>query len=150
MKLPEMPSIIASLDVTKATGLHGITAKILKASAETVCPILLKIINLSIYTGIFPDSLKFAKVIPVHKSGQQNDAANYRPISILRILFKIIEKHVTKHVFAFMKKYNLLQRSQSGFRKNHSFNTALINLINKWLNNIDNGEIIGAIFVYLR
>ena len=150
MKLPDLISIIGSLDASKVTGLDGITAKILKSSTEIICPSLLKIINISISTGIFPECLKQAKVIPVHKSGPYNDPANYRPISILPILSKIIEKHVTKHLFAYLNKYGLLHKSQSGFRKNHSCNTALINLVDKWLNNIDKGEIIGAIFFDLR
>ena len=49
-------------------------------------------------------------------------------------------------MFAYLNKYGLLHKSQSGFRKNHSCNTALINLVDKWLNNTDKGEIIGAIF----
>ena len=63
---------------------------------------------------------------------------------------KIIEKHIAKHLFAFLNKYRLLHKSQSGFRKNHSCNTALINLIDKWLKCIDKGEIIGAIFFDLK
>ena len=146
MKLPDLVSIIGSLDASKATGLDGITANILRSSTKIVCPSLLKIIYISISTGIFPECLKQAKVIPVHKSGPYNDPENCRPISILPILSKIIEKHVTKHLFAYLNKYGLLHKSQSGFRKNHSCNTALINLVDKWLNNIDKGEIIGAIF----
>ena len=150
MQLPDLISIIGSLDASKATGLDGITAKILKSSTELVCSSLLKTINISISTGIFPECLKQAKVIPVHKSGQYNDPANYRPISILPILSTIIEKNVTKHLFAYLNKYGLLHKFQSGFRKNHSCNTALINLVDKWLTNVDQGEIIGAIFFDLR
>ena len=150
MKLPDLISIIGSLDASKATGLDGTTAKILKSSTEIVCPSLLKIINISISIGIFPECLKQAKVIPFHKSGPYNDPANYRLISILPILSKIIEKHVTKHLFAYLNKYGILHKSQSGFRKNHSCNTALIFLVDKWLNNVDRGGIIGAIFVGLR
>ena len=90
--------------------------------------------------------MKVAKIIPIHKSGAQDDPANYRPISILSIMSKVIEKHVTKHLFAYLNKYSLLHKSQSGFRKHHSCNTALINLIDRWLNSIDKGDIIGAVF----
>lgn len=96
MKRSDLLSIISTLDVKKATGLDGIIAKILKSSAETVCPSSLKIVNISIASGKFPNSF-----IPVFKSGPQNDPSNYRPISILSILSKIIEKHVTKHLFAY-------------------------------------------------
>ena len=137
MKNTDLISIIGSLDATKATGLDGITPKILKKSADIVNPSLLKIINISVSTGQFPDLLKVAKIIPIHKSGAQGDPASYRPISILSIVSKVIEKHVTKHMFAFLNKYSLLHKSQSGFRKHHSCNTALINLIDRWLNSID-------------
>ena len=85
MKSTDLRSIIGSLDVTKTTGLDGITPK-------------------SISKGQFPDTLKVAKLIPIHKSGAQDDPANYRPISILSILSKILEKHVTKHLFAYLNK----------------------------------------------
>ena len=150
MKLPDLISIIGSLDASKAIGLDGITAKILKSSTDIVCPSLLKIINISISTGIFPECLKQAKLIPVHKSGPYNDPANYRPISILPILSKIIEKHVKKHQFAYLNKYGLLHKCQSGLRKNHSCNKTIINLVGNWLNNIDKGGIIGAMFFDLR
>ena len=99
---------------------------------------------------MFPDTLKVAKVNPIYKSGPKDDPANYRPISILSVLSKIIEKHVTKHLFAFMNKYSILHKSQSGFRQKYSCNTALIKLMNKWLKSIDNGEIVGAVFFDLR
>ena len=150
MKNTDLISIIGSLDATKATGLDGITPKILKKSADIVNPSQLKIINISISTGQFPDLLKVAKIIPIHKSGTQDDPANYRPISILSIISKVIEKHVTKHLFAYLNKYSLFHKSQSGFRKHHSCNTALINLIGRWLNSIDKGDIIGAVFFDLH
>lgn len=150
MKYHELIAILTSLDVSKATGLDGITAKVLKSAAQVVCPTLLNIINISITTGVFPNSLKFAKILPIHKGGSKSDPSNYRPIAILSILSKIIEKHVTKHLFGYMNKYNVLHKSQSGFRKNHSCNTALVNLVDRWLSNIDKGEINGAVFFDLR
>ena len=72
-------------------------------------------INISILNGQFPDTLKFTKLIPIHESGAQDDPANYRPKSILSILSKMIEKHVTKYLFAYLNKYSLLHKSQSGF-----------------------------------
>ena len=89
-------------------------------------------------------------LLPLIRVNKYMMRGSNRPISILPILSKIIEKHVIKHVFAYLNKYGLLHESQSGFRKNHSCNTALIYLVNKWLNNIDKGEIIGAIFFDLR
>ena len=150
MKLSDLISTIKALDVTKATGLDGLSAKILKTSVDIVAPSLLKIVNISLLQGRFPKSLKIAKINPIHKGGQKSDPSNYRPISVLPILSKVIEKHVTNHLFAYFNKYNILHKSQSGFRKNHSCNTALISLLDKWLKSIDKGEIIGAVFFDLR
>ena len=110
----------------------------------------MKIINTSLQNGQFPEPLKIAKLKPIHKGGPKSDPSNYRPISVLPVLSKIIEKHITKHIFAYLNKYDILHKSQSGFRKNHSCNTALISLLDKWLKNIDKGEITGAIFFDLR
>ena len=68
------------------------------------------------------------------------------PISILPIVPKVIEKHSTKHLSAYLNTYKLLHEGQSGFRKHHSSQTALIKLTNDWLCHIDKGNIVGAIF----
>ena len=62
----------------------------------------------------------------------------------------MIEKRVTKHLFAYLNKYKLLHEAQSGFRKDHSCQTALIKLINDWLSHLDMGNIVGAIFFDLK
>ena len=72
------------------------------------------------------------------------------PISILQSVSKVIEKHVTKHLFAYLNKYKLLHEAQSGFRKHHSCQTALIKLINDWLSHIDRGNIVAVIFFDLK
>ena len=107
-------------------------------------------INISLHIVIFPDVLKAARVFPIHKGGPSEDPWNYRPISILPVVSKVTEKHVTKHVFAYLNKYKLLHEAQSGFRKHHSCQTALIKLINDWLSHIDTGNIVGSIFFDLK
>ena len=132
----ELLSSIRSLDSTKATGLDGITPRIIKSSSDVLVHPLLKIINISIINGNFPDTLKLGKILPIFKGGDKTDLSNYRPISVLSVISKLIEKHVTKHLFGYLNKYNLLYKSQSGFRKHHSCNTSLINLLDKWLKSI--------------
>ena len=91
MKQHDVISNVQSLDTTKATGLDGMTPKILKTSAEIIGPNLLKIINISIKNGQFPDTLKVAKLFPIHKNGLKSDPSNYRPVSILPVVSKVIE-----------------------------------------------------------
>ena len=69
MKQHDVISNVQTLDITKATGLDGMTPKILKTSAEIIGPNLLEIINISIKNGRFPDTLKVAKLFPIHKNG---------------------------------------------------------------------------------
>ena len=150
MKLSDLITAMKPLDMTKATGLDGLTPKILKSSLEIIAPAILKFINISLLNGQLPESFKLAKIKPIHKGGPKSDPSNYRPISVIPVLSTIIEKHITKHLFAFLHKYDILHKSHSGFRKNHSCNMALISLLDKWLKNIDKGEITGAIFFDLR
>ena len=124
--------------------------KMLKLTSDVILPSLLQMINISIHTGVFPDVLKEARVFPIHKGGAPEDPSNYRPISILPIISKVIEKHVTKHFFAYLNKYKLLHDAQSGFRKHHSCQTALLKLTNEWLEHIDKGNIVGALFFDLK
>ena len=126
---------------------NGISPRIFKNAADIISPTLLQIINNSLHNGHFPDSLKIAKMFPNHKGDETDDPSNYRPISVLPVLSKPIEKHVTKHFFGYLNKYDILHKSQSGFRKHHSCNTALIKLVDAWLKRIDKGEVIGGNFL---
>ena len=104
----------------------------------------------SIATGQFPSQMKLAKVLPIYKGGEKSDPSNYRPISILSTVSKIFEKHVNKHLMAYLNKYKLLHDNQSGFRPKHSCQTALVKLINDWMKCIDKGDLVGALFIDFR
>ncbi|MES9905540.1 MAG: reverse transcriptase family protein, partial [Sedimenticola sp.] len=140
---------IQQLKASKSTGLDDISAKYLKIVPDIISPILAKIFNLSLRVGIFPSRLKQAKIIPIHKRNSKHDKNNYRPISILPILSKIIEKHVTISIQRFIESHNLLYERQSGFRKAHSCQTALNKIVDDWITAIDNGNIIGTVFLDL-
>ena len=83
----------------------------------------------------------------MRKSGNSADPSNYRPISIVSVLSKPLEKHINKHLLLHLNSYNLLHPSQSGFRKKHSCQTVLTSLVEQWLTNINNNEFNGAVFV---
>lgn len=138
---------ISGLNSSKATGLDGIGPRVLKLAKVVLAPSITAIINKSIQIGIFPDQLKLAKVYPIHKGGPKSDPANYRPISILPTISKIFEKHINKHLMAFLNKYKLIHKSQSGFRQKHSCQTALVKLIDQWMTCIDKGDLVGTVFL---
>lgn len=143
-------SVINSLDASKATGLDGIGPKIIKLAANCLSPVIADLINKSINSGSFPSQMKSAKVFPIYKGGQKSDPSNYRPISILPTISKIFEKHVNKHLMNYLNKYKLIHENQSGFRQKHSCQTALVKLIDQWMQCIDKGDIVGSLFVDFR
>ena len=96
----EIQEIISNFDNNnKATGINCIPLKILKLVKEPIAEHLCNIYNLSFTTGIFPDSLKIAKVTPVYKKGSKPECSNYRPISLFSNLDKIIEKLMHKNLW---------------------------------------------------
>ena len=86
----------------------------------------------------------------MHKNGPKDDTNNYRPISDLPVLSKLLEKHVHDSLMSFLILHNVLHSTQSGFRPNHSCETALLQMINKFHEAINNGQIIGMVMVDFR
>ena len=105
-------SQLQNLNVNKATGIDNISAKYLKMAAPAISKPLAKILNLSIQSGTFPDTLKKAKVTPIFKRGSKTDVNNFRPISVLPILNSIYERHVSSCMTSFLDKYNLIYELQ--------------------------------------
>ncbi len=104
---------------------------------------------MSITSGIFPDEWKTAKVVLIHKKDSTQDRCNFRPISILSTLSKLLERNIHISLYNFLKTNNLLHLAQSGFGHLFSFETALSNILNKWTQAIDKGLINGVIFLDL-
>ncbi|CAG2200649.1 unnamed protein product [Mytilus edulis] len=146
IKLDETTKLLSKLETSKATGLDEVGPFFIKLSSKALAPS----INLSILEGVFPENLKLAKVTPIFKNGDKHMPENYRPISILPTLSKIFEKHVAKHFYLYLSKYKVLHEAQSGFRSNHSCQTALSKLIDTWLKCIDNGNVVGTVFLDLK
>ena len=143
----EIASIIQKLNVKKGPGPDGIHTRLLVDIAEEISTPLEHIFNMSILTGTIPTDLKIAKVIPVYKKGDKTESSNYRPISMLNILNKILEKIIYSRVHSFLDKYKILYKNQFGFRSNHSTSLALINVLDKVYEQIDKGNY--ALGVYL-
>lgn len=141
---------LKNLDINKSTGLDEIGPRLLKMSSSVIGESLTHIFNLSIKTSSFPEKWKEAKVKPLFKGGSSNDLNNFRPISILPVLSKVFEKHAHESLVTFLDKYKVLHMTQSGFRQNHSCETALIHMVEKWLWALDKGDMIGIILVDFR
>lgn len=142
--------LIKSLALNKATGLDGISSRLLREAADIVVPSLTNIINLSIRSGVFPDKWKVTKVPPVYKDDIKSEASRYRSISILPIVSKIIEKIIFNQLYEYLTTNNLLAESQHGFRPQHSTVTALLEATNNSYLNIANGLLNEALFLDLK
>ena len=101
----------------------------LKPIADLIVIPLCHIINISFKSGFFPDALKIAKVLPLHKGGSTLDPNNFRPISLLSIFDKIIEKLMHKQLYSFLEDHKILFNNQFGFRKSNSTQLTLVNLV---------------------
>ena len=110
---------------------NNISTKLLKKSIGKISEPLTHIVNLSLSTGVFPQDMKIAKVIPIYKSGEKNLLKNYRPISILPAFSKILEKVVATKLMKFLKSSNQLYEHQYGFRPQHSTVHPVLHLLNQ-------------------
>lgn len=110
---------------------------------------LCSIFKKSIISCIFPNSWKNAKVFPVYGGNAKNDLNNYRPISVLPVVAKVLEKLVFDQLYSYFTENYILSKFQSGFRSGHSTVTALLQATEKWFKNIDHGFINGVVFADL-
>ena len=117
--------LLCGLKESKAAGSDKINAKLVKDSAEVICPTLTKIFNRSLQQGIFPEELKTAFVSPIYKTGDKSECSNYMPISILSTIPKILEKTVCNQLISYINEDNIVSENQFGFRKSHSTVTSL-------------------------
>ena len=141
--------LLLSLKTNKAIGLDNISARLLKCGAHEICPSVTKLLNLSIRSGKFPEIWKCSKVTALFKSGERTNATNYRPISILPTLSKILEKVVHWQFYQFLNSHNLLSNKQFGFRPKLSTTAALCSFADEVLLNMEQGNLCGAVFLDL-
>ena len=135
---------------SKATGDDGIPICFLKMVPDTISNILTHIINVSIITGIIPKEWKTATITPLFKEGERDKASNYRPISILPALSKILERVIHNQVYEHLRNHDLLSKAQFGFRKYHSTSTCIMKLLDTVYKNMDKGLLTGVVFLDLK
>ena len=138
---------LQDLDESKAAGLDNLCGK----DGETILakPIS-QICNLSIKYSIFPPDCKIAKLKPLLKKGSKTDPQNYRPISLLPLVSKIIEKVIHDQTQRFLDKNDIIYRYQSGFRKFFSTDSCLSYLNNKIATGFESGLYTGMILIDLQ
>ena len=147
---------VHNLNLTKAfknktsNDSDGLNMNMIKSIIQTIKTPFTKICNLSLKSGIFPNQLKVAKVIPIFKSGDKHSFNNYRPVSILPQFSKILEKIFYNRLKGFIDKHEILVESQYGFRNERSTSLALIDLLEQITNAIENKMHTIGIFIDLK
>ena len=125
----EVRKIIAGLKNTKSTGMDYINTWVIKLIATDIVPAVTHIVNLSITKQEFPQSWKIAKVVPLLKRGDPFQPENYRPVSLLPIFSKILERAVFKQLVHYLESNQLLNPNHHGCRQGHITATAILQMV---------------------
>ena len=145
----EISDILRSLP-NKGNKIFDITPKLLLLVNDIVLPLLCYLFNFCINTGVYPDILKIARVVPVHKDGSPGHMNNYRPISNLITLNKVFEIIIHRRMNGFITKNNILSPIQFGFRKAKNTSLAILTLFKEFLTAFNKKHYCIALFLDLR
>ena len=138
--------MLLNLNPNKASGPDLVYPKLLKEGSQQLKYPLCKLFNLSLSLAIFPSDWKKANVTPVFKSNNSREVKNYRPISLLSIVSKCMERCIYKHVHNFLLNNHIITPNQSGFTKGDSAINQLVSITNDFGRALDNGKEIRVIF----
>ena len=145
----ELKEAFFSLKINKSTGFDDISYNVVKNCFGELSDSLLHIFDLSFLNGIFPDSLKIAKVTPVYKAGDSSDLGNYRPISVLPCFSKILERIMYKRLYKYLQENKILYCKQFGFQAGHSTDHAIIQLVDQIYENFEENKYTLGVFIDL-
>ena len=142
--------LLKNINVNKAAGIDNLSGRFLKDGADVLAKPISEICNLSIKYSVFPTDCQIAKLKPLFKKGSTTLPKNYRPISLLPLISKIIEKVVHDQTQTFLDENKILYRFQSGFRKHFSTDSCLSYLNNKIATSFESGPHTGMILIDLQ
>ena len=140
---------INKLKAKKSCGKDGLSTTLLKSVKSELIKPLTVIVNQTLLTGIFPEKLKIGKVVPIYKKDDAQIFNNYRPISLLPAISKIVERVIYDQLYNYFQVNNLFYKSQYGFRSGHSTELASLELIDRIINEMDNNQMPLGIFLDL-
>ena len=141
-----MRYLLLALKQRKSSGYDSISNRILKHYATIISKPLSHICNSSLTKGIFPDRCKYALVLPVYKKGERTDGSNYRPISLIPTLSKVLEILMYNRLNQHLNSNNIIVPEQYGFRKGKNIENAIFSLTNTIANALDKKQVISGLF----
>ena len=141
--------MIKQLKSKSSQGADGLSVKLLKSIENIIVKSLTLITNQCIETGVFPNKLKIAKVVPLYKKDDGTLIENYRPVSILPAISKVIEKIMFRQIYEYFTINNLFHKSQYGFRQKHFTEFAAYELLDRVICDLDKGKTHFCVFLDL-
>lgn len=142
----EVEDFLKCMDPSKATGPDGVSPRLLKEAGHCIVPSLTKLINQSLSLGTVPSKWKIANVIPLFKKGDKSLTTNYRPVSLLSCVSKILERVVFKHLFNYLRSINFISPHQSGFQPGDSSVNQLSYLYHEFAQALDQKKDVHIVF----
>ena len=146
----QVAKLCSEIQLAKSSGMPDIATKVFKDSFKVIIPQMVYMFNLSFETGIFPNSWKKATVIPLYKGGPKTEVSNYRPVSLLPLPGKLLEKIAHARMSAFFELNGIISDKQGGFRKGYSTMSTVAELTDCLLSNTNKDLVSLAAFVDLR
>lgn len=146
----EVDAILMNLKSDSAPGWDNVSTKFLKYIRKEAVPIITHLTNLCFQKGVFPAPLKQSVITPVYKGGDSDDVSNYRPISVLPSISKVLEKIINIRLTNYFKKFNLLSNSQFGFRQGVCTEDAVTALSSFVAEHLDKGNRCLSVFLDLK
>ena len=136
--------VMTDLSNSSSFGLDLIDTKVIKLIKPEIVPALTHIVNLSITNRVFPTYWKQAKIIPLHKKDDLLNPKNFRPVAILPVFSKVLERVIFNQIIQYLNDNNLLHPSHHAYRSGHNTTTALIQMYDTWVNAFEDGELSGV------
>ena len=141
--------IVKTFSSSISTGIDELESYSVKLAAEFIAQPIHHIICLSINQCKFPDSWKLSKLLPLYKKGDKLERKNYRPVSILSPISKVLEKIVYEQIYSYFTRNALFHPNFHGYRSNRSTQTALLQMYDRWVRSAHEGKLSGVVLLDL-
>ena len=147
--LGKVTKLLKSLKPSKSTSIDELDNFIVKISSDVISSPLHHIITLSILQSKFPSCWKYGKIIPLHKKDCPLLAKNYRPVTILSPLSKVLERLIFEQLYNYFTDNHIFHPNLHGYRKNRSTQTALVQMYDRWVKAAAVGQVSGVVLLDL-